>query len=84
MGEQSERAAERRREDRALIEGGAAALRHRTNQDRYAGLSRPDAAYALASVLDALGLALRELPDGVRAAAVAAGAELIKKRPDEI
>ncbi|MDN5917944.1 MAG: hypothetical protein L0I76_23090 [Pseudonocardia sp.] len=80
MKAQGDRAAERRREDRALIEAGAAALRHRTNQDRYGGLSHPDAAYALASVLDALSFGLRELPDDVRAAAVAAGVELSKKR----
>ncbi|MDN5919383.1 MAG: hypothetical protein L0I76_30515 [Pseudonocardia sp.] len=70
--------AEQRAADKNTIDAGAAALRHRTNQDRYAGLTRPDAAYALASVLDALGLRLRELPDDVRRATVAAAEELTK------
>ncbi|MDN5919480.1 MAG: hypothetical protein L0I76_31010 [Pseudonocardia sp.] len=71
-------AAEQRAADKAAIDAGAAALRHRTNQDRYAGLSRPDAAYALASVLDALGLALRDVPEDVRRSAVAAARELAR------
>lgn len=68
--------AEAARADRTVMDRAAAALRHGAIMEAYAGLARPDHAFALALLLDELGRQVRDLPAGVRRQAVASAAVL--------
>lgn len=64
------------RADREAVLGAAEALRHEAVQARYAGLSRPEVAFGLASVLELLALRLADQPPDVRAHVVRIAREM--------
>ncbi|MFP5019354.1 hypothetical protein [Pseudonocardia phyllosphaerae] len=54
------------RTDRETVLAAAARLRHEAVQAHYAGLSTPEMAFGLASVLEQLALRVADLPPDVR------------------
>lgn len=66
MRESDRQRGDRIRDERRRIEAAAKALRHNAAQDAYAGLSKPDVAYAFASILDLFSLRYSEQPDALK------------------
>lgn len=65
------------RADRETVLAAATWLRHDAIQARYAGLSRPAHAFALASVLEMLGMRIADLAPDLRAHVVRVSRELV-------
>lgn len=70
------------REDREVVLAAATALRHEAVQSHHAGLSHPDTAFALASVLELLALRIGEQPPDVRAHVVRVAREMTGRGMD--
>lgn len=64
------------RTDRETVLAAAAALRHEAVQAHYAGLSRPEIAFGLASVLEMLALRIADQPPDIRAHVVRIAREM--------
>lgn len=71
----------RLREDRARAHEAAAALRHRINEGRYAGLRHPDELYVLAALVEACAFELDRLPPQTGRAALATVREILDDDP---
>ncbi|MEJ8279628.1 hypothetical protein [Pseudonocardia spirodelae] len=64
------------RSDRETVLAAASALRHEAVQARYAGLSSPEIAFGLASILELLAMRIADQPPDVRAHVVRIAREM--------
>jgi hypothetical protein len=76
MNEAERRRFEQLRADQRMLDRAAARIRHEGFQGQYAGFHRKEIAFGVAAVFDMLALQIRQLPDGVRAQAVAAAVSI--------
>lgn len=82
MNTRDRRRSDALRQDRDVVLAAATALRHEAVQSHYAGLSRPETAFGLASVLEVLALRIGEQPPDVRAHVVRIAREMTGRGMD--